>query len=88
MIILSSQCTTTGTEKIQLSVVYATSNIKVSIDIFCRIVSGFVFPGKVLANIWFFNLGYISVIKALGMAQDLKLGVYCNVRPIPLMCSP
>lgn len=67
--------------------VYATSNIKVSIDIFCRIVSGFAFPGKVLANIWFFNIGYISVIKALGMAQDLKLGVYCNVSPIPFALS-
>lgn len=58
---------------VQLSVVYATSNIKVSIDIFCRIVSGFASPGKVLEDIWFFNLGYISVIKALGMAQAARL---------------
>lgn len=42
-------------------------------------MAGFAFPGKVLANIWFFNLGYISVIKGLGFAQDLKLGIYCNV---------
>jgi len=60
-------------------VVYATSNVKINIDVFCRIVAGFAFPGKVLANIWFFDLGYISVIKGLYFAQDLKLGVYCNV---------
>lgn len=39
----------------QLALVYATSNLKINIDIFCRIVAGFVFPGKVLANIWFFD---------------------------------
>lgn len=32
-----------------------------------------------LANIWFFNLGYISGIKGLAFAQDIKLGIYCNV---------
>lgn len=32
-----------------------------------------------LANIWFFNLGYISGIKALQFAQDFKLAYYCGV---------
>ncbi|KAJ5265113.1 hypothetical protein N7524_006131 [Penicillium chrysogenum] len=31
-----------------LALVYATSNLKINIDIFCRIVAGFVFEGKVL----------------------------------------
>lgn len=53
--------------------------MKINIDIFCRIVAGFAFPGKVLANVWFFDLGYITVIKGLYFAQDLKLGIYCNV---------
>ena len=33
-----------------------------------------------MANIWFFNLGYISGIKALQFSQDFKLGLYCGVR--------
>lgn len=53
--------------------------MRVQIDIFCRIIAGYVWEGKVLANIWFFDLGYISGIKALAFAQDLKLGIYCNV---------
>jgi hypothetical protein len=59
--------------------VYATSNIKIQIDIFCRIIAGYVWEGKVLANIWFFNVGYISGIKGLAFSQDLKLGIYCGV---------
>ncbi|KAJ5359734.1 uncharacterized protein N7496_012147 [Penicillium cataractarum] len=62
-----------------LAIVYATSNLKINIDIFCRIVAGFVFEGKVLANIWFFDLGYITTIKGLYFAQDMKLAYYCNI---------
>ncbi|KAF9886424.1 hypothetical protein FE257_011456 [Aspergillus nanangensis] len=64
-----------------LALVYATSNLKINIDIFCRIIAGFVFEGKVLANIWFFDLGYITTIKGLYSAQDMKLAHYCNIPP-------
>lgn len=66
---------------IPLAWLYATTNIKIQIDIFCRLVAGYIWEGKVLANIWFFNIGYISGIKGLAFAQDLKLGVYCNIPP-------
>ncbi|KAJ5114261.1 hypothetical protein NUU61_000020 [Penicillium alfredii] len=64
----------------QLAIVYATSNLKINIDIFCRIVAGFVFEGQVLANIWFFDLGYITTIKGLYFAQDMKLAYYCHAK--------
>lgn len=66
---------------IPLAWLYATTNIKIQIDIFCRLVAGYIWEGKVLANIWFFNIGYISGIKGLAFAQDLKLGIYCNIPP-------
>ncbi|KAI9150697.1 Glutathione transporter [Paramyrothecium foliicola] len=66
---------------IPLALVCATTNLHVKIDVFCRIVAGYVWEGKVLANIWFFNLGYITGIKGLWFAQDLKLGIYCNIPP-------
>lgn len=64
---------------VPLAWIYATTNVKIQIDIFCRVVAGYVWEGQVLANIWFFDLGYISGIKGLAFAQDLKLGAYCNV---------
>ncbi|KAF2142312.1 uncharacterized protein K452DRAFT_332011 [Aplosporella prunicola CBS 121167] len=63
----------------QLTLIYATANTKISIDVFCRIIAGYVFEGQVLANLWFFNLGYISNICGLQFAQNLKLGLYSNV---------
>ncbi|KAL1654205.1 hypothetical protein SLS61_003210 [Didymella pomorum] len=45
------------------------------------IIAGYVWEGKVLANIWFFNLGYISGIKALQFSQDFKLGLYYGIPP-------
>ncbi|EKG16222.1 Oligopeptide transporter OPT superfamily [Macrophomina phaseolina MS6] len=64
---------------VPLATVYATTNLKINIDIFCRIIAGYVFEGKVLANTWFFDLGYVSGVKGLQFAQDLKLGHYCHV---------
>ncbi|KAH0336714.1 OPT superfamily oligopeptide transporter, partial [Aureobasidium melanogenum] len=66
---------------IPLAMVYATANAKVSIDALCRLIAGYVFEGKILANIWFFDIGYITGIKGLAFAQDLKLGIYCNIPP-------
>ncbi|KAJ6183601.1 hypothetical protein N7519_004902 [Penicillium mononematosum] len=62
-----------------LALVYATSNLKINIDIFCRIVAGFVFEGKVLANIWFFDIGYITTIKGYetGIPQRKLFLVQC-----------
>ncbi|KAL4885992.1 OPT oligopeptide transporter protein-domain-containing protein [Aspergillus karnatakaensis] len=67
-----------------LAMVYATANLKINIDIFCRIVAGLIFEGKVLANIWFFDLGYITTIKGLYFAQDMKLAHYCHIPARPL----
>ncbi|KAJ5241633.1 uncharacterized protein N7469_003224 [Penicillium citrinum] len=62
-----------------LALVYGTANMKINIDIFCRIVAGFVFEGNVLANIWFFDIGYITTIKGLWFAQDMKLAYYAHI---------
>ncbi|KAB8246406.1 OPT oligopeptide transporter protein-domain-containing protein [Aspergillus flavus] len=70
-----------------LALVYATANQKINIDIFCRIVAGFVFEGRVLANIWFFNLGYVTTIKGLYFCQDMKLGIYFNIPPRKLFIA-
>ncbi|UNI13512.1 hypothetical protein JDV02_000251 [Purpureocillium takamizusanense] len=67
---------------IPIAWVYATTNTKIGIELFCRIIAGYIWQGKVLANIWFFSLGSISGVKGLAFAQDLKLGIYCNV-PLP-----
>ncbi|KAF1933125.1 OPT superfamily oligopeptide transporter [Didymella exigua CBS 183.55] len=66
---------------VPLGIIYGTTNLRINIDVFCRIIAGYIWEGKVLANIWFFNLGYISGIKALQFSQDFKLGLYCGIPP-------
>ncbi|KAK7179683.1 hypothetical protein DPSP01_011569 [Paraphaeosphaeria sporulosa] len=66
---------------IPLCIIYGTTNLRINIDIFCRIIAGYIWEGRVLANVWFFNLGYISGIKALQFSQDFKLGYYCGIPP-------
>ncbi|KAG8407317.1 hypothetical protein J3459_010574 [Metarhizium acridum] len=66
---------------IPIAWVFATTNTRISIELFCRLVAGYLWEGKVLANIWFFSLGSISTTKGLAFAQDLKLGIYCNIPP-------
>uniref|UniRef100_A0A8H7N1U6 OPT family small oligopeptide transporter n=1 Tax=Bionectria ochroleuca TaxID=29856 RepID=A0A8H7N1U6_BIOOC len=48
---------------IPLALICAATDLHVSIDVFCRIIAGYIWEGKVLANIWFFDLGYITGIK-------------------------
>ncbi|KAH6642047.1 OPT oligopeptide transporter protein-domain-containing protein [Boeremia exigua] len=66
---------------VPLGIIYGTTNLRINIDVFCRIIAGYIWEGRVLANIWFFNLGYISGIKALQFSQDFKLGLYCGIPP-------
>ncbi|KND87786.1 Sexual differentiation process protein isp4 [Tolypocladium ophioglossoides CBS 100239] len=66
---------------IPIAWVFATTNTKIGIELLCRIIAGYVWEGKVLANLWFFSLGSISGVKGLAFAQDLKLGIYCNIPP-------
>ncbi|KAJ4990891.1 OPT small oligopeptide transporter [Stagonosporopsis vannaccii] len=66
---------------VPLGIIYGTTNLRINIDVFCRIIAGYIWEGRVLANIWFFNLGYISGIKALQFSQDFKLGFYCGIPP-------
>lgn len=60
----------------QVTLIYATTNLKVGIEIFFRIVGGFVWEGKPLANNWFVGLGYTPILNGLSFSQDMKLCSY------------
>ncbi|KAL4972515.1 hypothetical protein BDW66DRAFT_154669 [Aspergillus desertorum] len=71
-----------------LRTVYATTNLKINIDILCCIISGLVFEGKVLANIWFFDLVYITTIKGLYFAQDMSWPTIAMYTPTSSAIQP
>lgn len=69
--------------KKQITLLYANANMKVGIEVFCRIIAGFVWEGRVVANTWFVGLGYTTILDGLSFAQDMKLCLYYHVRTQP-----
>ncbi|KAE8423677.1 OPT oligopeptide transporter protein-domain-containing protein [Aspergillus pseudocaelatus] len=64
-----------------VTLIYATANLKVGVEIFCRIIGGFLWNGKPLANNWFVGLGYTTILNGLSFSQDMKLCSYYHISP-------
>ena len=62
-----------------MTLIYATANVKIGVEIFCRIVAGFAWEGKPLANNWFVGLGYTTIANGLSFSQDMKLCSFYDV---------
>ncbi|KAL2788763.1 OPT superfamily oligopeptide transporter [Aspergillus keveii] len=65
-----------------ITLLYANANMKVGIEVFCRIIAGFVWEGRVVANTWFVGLGYTTILDGLSFAQDMKLCLYYHIPPL------
>ncbi|KAL4908705.1 hypothetical protein BDW74DRAFT_173937 [Aspergillus multicolor] len=65
-----------------ITLLYANANMKVGIEVFCRIIAGFVWEGRVVANTWFVGLGSTTILDGLSFAQDMKLCLYYHIPPI------
>ncbi|OJJ03412.1 hypothetical protein ASPVEDRAFT_890167 [Aspergillus versicolor CBS 583.65] len=64
-----------------VTLIYASANLKVGIEILCRVVGGFLWEGKPLANNWFVGLGYTTILNGLSFSQDMKLCSYYHISP-------
>ncbi|CAG7985323.1 unnamed protein product [Penicillium olsonii] len=64
-----------------VTLIYATANLKVGVEIFSRIIGGFLWSGKPLANNWFVGLGYTTILNGLSFSQDMKLCSYYHISP-------
>ncbi|KAI9044889.1 OPT oligopeptide transporter protein-domain-containing protein [Aspergillus affinis] len=64
-----------------VTLIFATANIKIGVEIFCRIVAGFVWEGKPLANNCFVGLGYTTIVNGLSFSQDMKLCTFYDISP-------
>ncbi|KAM0941683.1 putative oligopeptide transporter, OPT superfamily [Dioscorea sansibarensis] len=64
-----------------VGVITATTNQTPGLNVVTEMVIGYIYPGKPLANVSFKTYGYISMIQALFLLQDLKLGHYMKIPP-------
>ncbi|KAH8431632.1 uncharacterized protein LDX57_009289 [Aspergillus melleus] len=70
-----------------VTLIYATANVKIGVDIFCRIVAGFVWESKPLANNWFVGLWYTTIANGLSFSPYMKLCSFYGISPGPVFLT-
>ncbi|PVF97003.1 OPT-domain-containing protein [Serendipita vermifera] len=66
---------------VPIGVIYAVTNMQVTLNVLAEFIGGLLFPGNALAMNMFKSYGYVTTARALVFAQDLKLGHYSKVPP-------
>ncbi|CAG7854939.1 Sexual differentiation process protein isp4 [Serendipita indica DSM 11827] len=66
---------------VPIGVIYAVTNMQVTLNVLAEFIGGLLFPGNALAMNMFKSYGYVTTARALTFAQDLKLGHYSKVPP-------
>ncbi|OZJ03782.1 hypothetical protein BZG36_03474 [Bifiguratus adelaidae] len=64
-----------------IGIVQAVSNQQIGLNVITRLICGFILPGRPIANTVFEVYGYVSLIQALALTSDLKLGHYMKIPP-------
>ncbi|KAE8691152.1 Oligopeptide transporter 2 [Hibiscus syriacus] len=64
-----------------VGIIQATTNMAVGLNVITELVIGYLYPGKPLANVSFKTYGYISMVQALMLLSDFKLGHYMKIPP-------
>ncbi|KAE8666446.1 Oligopeptide transporter 5 [Hibiscus syriacus] len=64
-----------------VGIIQATTNMAVGLNVITELVIGYLYPGKPMANVSFKTYGYISMVQALMLLSDFKLGHYMKIPP-------
>ena len=66
---------------IPVGIVMAITNQQSSLYLVSQLISGYVFPGRPVANMVFVTYSYISSAQGIKFSSDLKLGHYMKIPP-------
>ncbi|KAI9228098.1 MAG: oligopeptide transporter OPT family [Piptocephalis tieghemiana] len=64
-----------------IGIITAITNQTPGLNIITEFVIGFILPGRPIANVTFKTYGYISMVQAISLVGDLKLGHYMKIPP-------
>ncbi|XP_011016561.1 PREDICTED: oligopeptide transporter 1-like, partial [Populus euphratica] len=59
-----------------VGVLAATTNQQPELNVITELIIGYMYPGRLLANVTFKNYGYTSMSQAISFLSDFKLGHY------------
>jgi OPT family oligopeptide transporter len=66
---------------IPLSMLQAITNQQIPLQVMPELISGYILPGRPIANVIFKTITYIGTYQAISFAGDLKLGHYMKIPP-------
>ena len=66
---------------VPVGIIYATTNVSITLNVFSEFIGGLLFPGNALAMNMFKVYGWVTTSRAIMFAQDLKLGHYSKIPP-------
>ncbi|KAH9815191.1 OPT-domain-containing protein [Melampsora americana] len=66
---------------IPCGIVFAVTNVEVTMNVLAELIGGYALPGKPIAVMLFKSYGFVSTAQAIGYAADLKIGHYAHIGP-------
>ena len=66
---------------VPIGVIYAITNVQVTLNVLSEFIGGLLFPGNALAMNMFKSYGFVTTYRAIMFSQDLKLGHYSKIPP-------
>ena len=70
-----------------IGVIYAVTGLPLGLNVLTEFVIGLMIPGQTVAVMAFKSLGTNTIIQALSLTQDLKLGHYMKINPIHMIAA-
>ncbi|XP_019152870.1 PREDICTED: oligopeptide transporter 4-like [Ipomoea nil] len=64
-----------------ISIIMATTNLPIGLNIITEYIMGLIYPGRPIANVCFKTYGYLSTYQAVSFLSDFKLGHYMKIPP-------
>lgn len=72
---------------IPIGIIKAVSDTSIGLNIASEFLHGYIQPGRPIANVTFKCYGYLSLVQALDLITDLKLGLYLKIPPKHMFVS-
>ncbi len=70
-----------------IGVIYAITGLPLGLNVLTEFVIGLMIPGQTIAVMAFKSLGTNTIIQALSLTADLKLGHYMKINPVHMVAA-
>jgi OPT family oligopeptide transporter len=70
-----------------IGIILAVTGLPLGLNVLCQFVIGLMIPGQTIDVMAFKSLGTNTIIQAMGLIADLKLGHYMKINPVHMILA-